>query len=196
MRGSIILRRAARLSPQGVFWGDARSARRDAGIGRAGDSVFDRRHRAGTVHRHCARVPRALWRRKPGCPSYADATPPSGFSPGTMDAPGVVEEMLREFELLVAPRGGHFAPPAEYPAPNPCAACAERTRRGVVDRSAGANRARRAVGTSGAGENSASGCGRSIREGWCRGTRASDGCGWDGAACAAPWLRSGGCARA
>jgi nicotinate (nicotinamide) nucleotide adenylyltransferase len=28
--------------------------------------------------------------------------------------PGVVEEMLREFELLVAPRGGHFAPPAEY----------------------------------------------------------------------------------
>ncbi len=28
--------------------------------------------------------------------------------------PGVVEEMLREFELLVAPRGGHFSPPAEY----------------------------------------------------------------------------------
>lgn len=28
--------------------------------------------------------------------------------------PGVVEEMLGEFELLVAPRGGHFAPPAEY----------------------------------------------------------------------------------
>ena len=28
--------------------------------------------------------------------------------------PGVVEEMLREFELLVAPRGGHFAPPPEY----------------------------------------------------------------------------------
>jgi len=27
---------------------------------------------------------------------------------------GVVEEMLREFELLVAPRGGHFSPPAEY----------------------------------------------------------------------------------
>jgi nicotinate-nucleotide adenylyltransferase len=27
---------------------------------------------------------------------------------------GVVEEMLSEFELLVAPRGGHFAPPAEY----------------------------------------------------------------------------------
>ena len=27
---------------------------------------------------------------------------------------GVVGEMLREFELLVAPRGGHFAPPAEY----------------------------------------------------------------------------------
>ncbi len=27
---------------------------------------------------------------------------------------GVVEEMLREFELLVAPRGGHFLPPAEY----------------------------------------------------------------------------------
>lgn len=28
--------------------------------------------------------------------------------------PGVVEEMLREFELLVAPRGGHFVPPEEY----------------------------------------------------------------------------------
>jgi nicotinate-nucleotide adenylyltransferase len=27
---------------------------------------------------------------------------------------GVVEEMLREFELLVAPRGGYFSPPAEY----------------------------------------------------------------------------------
>src|SRR6202034_3286643 len=27
---------------------------------------------------------------------------------------GVVEEMLAEFELLVAPRGGHFSPPAEY----------------------------------------------------------------------------------
>jgi nicotinate (nicotinamide) nucleotide adenylyltransferase len=28
--------------------------------------------------------------------------------------PGVVEEMLREFELLVAPRPGHFEPPEEY----------------------------------------------------------------------------------
>jgi nicotinate (nicotinamide) nucleotide adenylyltransferase len=28
--------------------------------------------------------------------------------------PGVVEEMLGEFELLVAPRGGHYSPPAEY----------------------------------------------------------------------------------
>ena len=28
--------------------------------------------------------------------------------------PGVVEEMLGEFEMLVAPRGGHFAPPEEY----------------------------------------------------------------------------------
>ena len=28
---------------------------------------------------------------------------------------GVVEEMLREFELLVAPRGGEFEPPAEFP---------------------------------------------------------------------------------
>ena len=28
--------------------------------------------------------------------------------------PGVVAEMLGEFELLVAPRGGHFSPPAEY----------------------------------------------------------------------------------
>lgn len=28
--------------------------------------------------------------------------------------PGVVEEMLRQFELLVAPRRGHFAPMAEY----------------------------------------------------------------------------------
>ena len=28
--------------------------------------------------------------------------------------PGVVEEMLREFELLVAPRGGHFSPPMEH----------------------------------------------------------------------------------
>jgi nicotinate-nucleotide adenylyltransferase len=27
---------------------------------------------------------------------------------------GVVEEMLSEFELLVAPRGGHFSAPAEY----------------------------------------------------------------------------------
>ena len=27
---------------------------------------------------------------------------------------GVVEEMLGEFELLVAPRGGHFSPPVEY----------------------------------------------------------------------------------
>ena len=27
---------------------------------------------------------------------------------------GVVEEMLREFELLVAPRGGHFSPPPEH----------------------------------------------------------------------------------
>jgi nicotinate-nucleotide adenylyltransferase len=27
---------------------------------------------------------------------------------------GVVEEMLREFELLVAPRGGHFSPPREF----------------------------------------------------------------------------------
>ncbi len=27
---------------------------------------------------------------------------------------GVVEEMLGEFELLVAPRGGHFSPPAEH----------------------------------------------------------------------------------
>jgi nicotinate-nucleotide adenylyltransferase len=27
---------------------------------------------------------------------------------------GVVEEMLREFELLVAPRRGHFLPPVEY----------------------------------------------------------------------------------
>jgi nicotinate-nucleotide adenylyltransferase len=28
--------------------------------------------------------------------------------------PGVVEEMLGEFELLVAPRGGHFVPPLGY----------------------------------------------------------------------------------
>ena len=28
--------------------------------------------------------------------------------------PGAVQEMLGEFELLVAPRGGHFTPPAEY----------------------------------------------------------------------------------
>jgi nicotinate-nucleotide adenylyltransferase len=28
--------------------------------------------------------------------------------------PGVVEEMLREFELLVAPRGGHFSPRSEH----------------------------------------------------------------------------------
>jgi nicotinate-nucleotide adenylyltransferase len=28
--------------------------------------------------------------------------------------PGVVEEMLGEFELLVAPRSGHFVPPAQY----------------------------------------------------------------------------------
>jgi len=28
--------------------------------------------------------------------------------------PGAVEEMLREFELLVAPRGGHYEPSAEY----------------------------------------------------------------------------------
>jgi nicotinate-nucleotide adenylyltransferase len=28
--------------------------------------------------------------------------------------PGVVQEMLAEFELLVAPRGGHFSAPAEY----------------------------------------------------------------------------------
>ena len=27
---------------------------------------------------------------------------------------GVVEQMLDEFELLVAPRGGHFSPPVEY----------------------------------------------------------------------------------
>ncbi len=27
---------------------------------------------------------------------------------------GVVEEMLNEFELLVAPRGGHFSPEAQY----------------------------------------------------------------------------------
>jgi len=27
---------------------------------------------------------------------------------------GVVEEMLGEFELLVAQRGGHFSPPTEY----------------------------------------------------------------------------------
>jgi len=27
---------------------------------------------------------------------------------------GVVQEMLREFQLLVAPRGGHFSPPEEY----------------------------------------------------------------------------------
>jgi len=28
--------------------------------------------------------------------------------------PGIVEEMMREFELVVAPRGGHFSPPEEY----------------------------------------------------------------------------------
>jgi len=28
--------------------------------------------------------------------------------------PGAVEEMLGEFELLVAPRGGHFDPPAKF----------------------------------------------------------------------------------
>jgi nicotinate (nicotinamide) nucleotide adenylyltransferase len=28
--------------------------------------------------------------------------------------PGVVDELLCEFELLVAPRGGHFAPPEQY----------------------------------------------------------------------------------
>ena len=28
--------------------------------------------------------------------------------------PGVVDEMLGEFELLVAPRGGHFEPPQEF----------------------------------------------------------------------------------
>jgi nicotinic acid mononucleotide adenylyltransferase len=27
---------------------------------------------------------------------------------------GVVEELMGEFELLVAPRGGHFSPPAEF----------------------------------------------------------------------------------
>ena len=32
---------------------------------------------------------------------------------------GVVEEMLGEFELLVAPRGGHFSPPEEFSAPDP-----------------------------------------------------------------------------
>ena len=34
---------------------------------------------------------------------------------------GVVEEMLREFELLVAPRGGHFSPPAGTSPADPCA---------------------------------------------------------------------------
>jgi nicotinate-nucleotide adenylyltransferase len=28
--------------------------------------------------------------------------------------PGVVQEMLRDIELLVAPRGGHFSPPPEF----------------------------------------------------------------------------------
>jgi nicotinic acid mononucleotide adenylyltransferase len=28
--------------------------------------------------------------------------------------PGVVEEMLQDFELLVAPRGGHFEPPPQF----------------------------------------------------------------------------------
>ena len=37
---------------------------------------------------------------------------------------------------------------------------------------------------------------QATREASCRGTPAGDGCGWDGAVCAAPWLRSGGCARA
>ena len=72
---------------------------------------------------------------------------------------GVVEEMLREFELLVAPRGGHFSPPAEYHASNPCVARAERARRGFVHRSARTDRARRALGTPGAGEDSRAGAG-------------------------------------
>ena len=73
--------------------------------------------------------------------------------------PGVVEEMLREFELLVAPRGGHFSPPVEYRHRIHALQCAERARRSFVHRSAGANRARRTLGTSGAGKDSGAGKG-------------------------------------
>ena len=36
--------------------------------------------------------------------------------------PGVVEEMLGEFELLVAPRGGHFAPAGSVSGSHSCVA--------------------------------------------------------------------------
>ena len=47
--------------------------------------------------------------------------------------PGVVEEMLREFELLVAPRGGHFAPTARVSGSHSGIAGGERPRRSFVD---------------------------------------------------------------
>ena len=72
---------------------------------------------------------------------------------------GVVEEMLGEFELLVAPRGGHFSPPAEYRHrihALPVRSGHEEVSSTEVQRT---NRARRTLGTPGTGENSRAGAG-------------------------------------
>ena len=81
---------------------------------RAGDPVRDRFHRARTVHRYRARVPGALWRPRSSCPSFAGAMPPSGFCTGTMGGRASWRRCSASLNLLVAPRGGHFSPPAEY----------------------------------------------------------------------------------
>ena len=54
---------------------------------------------------------------------------------------GVVEEMLRDFELLVAPRGGHFSPPEEH-RHRIHALQVKRARRGLVHPGARANSTR------------------------------------------------------
>jgi len=107
---------------------------------------------------------------------------------------GVVEEMLNQFELLVASRSGDFVPPPEFERRiHPLAMTPGHDQ--VSSTEVRERIARGEPWNTWCLRASSNGYARSIREDWCRETRATCGCGWDDAVCGGPWLRSGECAR-
>ena len=113
--------------------------------------------------------------------------------------PDFARKMLQEFKLLVAPRVGSYEPPAEFQA------CDSKSAPGDYDRllfDAGCVSESKPAVSGGIWFPTISriwssrSTDKRLLAGASRpGTRAGDGCGWDGAACAALSLRSGGCAR-